>query len=125
MPRNQIHRLLLATAAALSAVLAGCGPHASSAEENLNKAETVLEAALDAWTRNAPPTDQFATSEPDYKAGYRLLSFLIADSKAIDGTPDRFRIRVALTLKDPQGRAVDKEAWYVVQLGEAATIHRE
>lgn len=105
-------------------MLTGCGQHANSSEENLNKAQAALETALDAWSRKES-SEQFAAIDPDCKAGYRLLSFLTAEGKPLDETSDRFRFRVALTLKDPQGRMVDKEALYVVQVGETITFHRE
>ncbi len=124
MPRSQVHGLLFATATALAAVLPGCGQHANSSQENLNKAQAALEAGLDAWSRKEPP-EQFAVSDPDCKAGYRLLSFLTAEAKGVDGTSDQFRFRVALTLKDQQGRTLDKEVLYLVQLGDTISIHRE
>jgi hypothetical protein len=124
MPRNQIHRLMIAAAAALVALLPGCGQHAKSSQENLDQAQAALEAELDGWSRSQP-REPFAAADPDCKAGYRLLSFLTSEGKPVDGTTDQFRFRVALTLKDPQGRTLDKEGFYLVQVGGAVSIHRE
>ncbi len=124
MTRKRIPCLFGATAIALAVLLPGCGQPANSSEENLSKAQAALETALDAWARKETP-GQLAAIDPDFKAGYRLLSFLTVEAKPLDETLTQFRFRVALTLQDQQGKSLDKEAVFLVQLGDPIAIQRE
>jgi hypothetical protein len=128
MSHHCVRGLLHAGLALSALVAAGCGNDAS--KQPTDKAEKVVEQFLDAWSRGEPP-DKFADpdhpiegTDPDWKAGYRLLSFLSAESKQSPDTPDHVRCRVALTLQDPKGRKWDKEVVYDVQLGEKNVIQR-
>jgi hypothetical protein len=89
-----------------------------------------VEQFLDAWSRGEPP-DKFAgpdqpvqAADPDWRAGYRLLSFLSVEARPSPDGPDHFRCRVALSLRDRKGRKVDKEVVYDVRLGEKTVIGR-
>jgi hypothetical protein len=120
-------RKLLYAGLILSASIApGCG----KAQPPADKAEKIVEQFLDAWSRGELPgkfaeTDQpIQGSDPDWKAGYRLLSFLSAEAKPSPEMPDHIRCRVALSLQDPKGRKRDKEVVYDVQLGEKSVIRR-
>jgi hypothetical protein len=120
---------LLYVAVALSALVAqGCGkgPNRQPAE----KAEAAVEEFLESWSKGDDP-DKFAgthptisASDPDWKAGYRLLSFLSVESKLSQEEPPRFRCRVALSLRDRMGKAVEKEVVYEIMPGEKYVIRR-
>src|SRR5262249_35568378 len=106
MPRTSFSRLLM-TALLLSALLVqGCGKRPSPPTD---RAEHLVEQFLDAWSRGESP-EKFASTnpalqvtDPDWSAGYRLLSFLSANSNQTDTS---VRCRVALTLQDRQGKKV-------------------
>jgi hypothetical protein len=122
-------RSLLYAGLILSAlVAAGCGNNAST--QPTEKADKTVERFLDAWTRGEPldkfadPNQPIQGSDPDWKAGYRLVSFLSADSKPSSEKPDHVRCRVALTLQDAKGKTWDKEVVYDVHLGEKNVITR-
>jgi hypothetical protein len=107
-------------------VVSGCAKTQLPAD----KAEKAVEFFLDAWSRGEPP-DKFADAaspiqgtDPDWKAGYRLLSFLSAESKQNQEAPDHIRCRVALSLQDKQGNRWDKEVVYDVQIGDKKVISR-
>lgn len=120
--RNHLHAGM-----AFSALLAlGCGKTPQPAD----KAEKIVEQFLEAWSRGQPP-DTFAApdgpiqgTDPDWKTGYRLLSFLSAEAKQSPEMPDHIRCRVALSLQDRKGRRMDKEVVYDVQLGKTSVISR-
>jgi hypothetical protein len=113
----------------LAAALAqGC--RTTAAKQPAERAEAAVEAFLDAWTRGdspekfADPGQPIQASDPDWKAGYRLLSFLSIDARPSAEAPQRFRCRVALSLQDRRGAKTDKEVVYDVQLGERTVISR-
>jgi hypothetical protein len=106
----------------------GCGRNA--AKQPTDKALEVVETFLEAWNRG-DPADKFADaaqpvqgSDPDWKAGCRLMSFLTAEVKQSQETPNLFRCRVALSLRHPRGQMVEKEVVYEVQMGEKNVVRR-
>ncbi len=118
--------LLYACMIFLALITFGCGKTSPPTD----KAERNVEEFLDAWSRGEPP-DQFAGAnrpiqgtDPDWKAGHRLLSFLCAEAKPSEATPDHVRCRVALALQDKQGKRWDKDVVYDVQLGDKCVINR-
>lgn len=128
MPRN-LFRALLCAAMMLCILLApGCAN--KDPKELEHKAEKVVDEFLDAWSRGEPP-DKFAGpdgpiqgTDPDWKAGYRLLSFLSEEVTQKQEQPDCVRCRVAIALQDQRGNKMDKKVDYDVQLGEKKTIRR-
>jgi hypothetical protein len=128
MRQNRIRRFFYASLTLPVLLAGGCGNSAS--KHPADKAEKIVEEFLDAWSRGESP-DKFADPEqavqgtdPDWKAGYRLLSFLNADAKQSQEMPDHVRCRVSVSLQDPKGRKWDKEVVYDVQLGEKSVIRR-
>jgi hypothetical protein len=126
MSKNCCRNLLCTGLILLTLVALGCGKEKQPAD----KAEKTVEQFLDAWSRGAPP-DKFADAaspiqgtDPDWKAGYRLLSFLSTESKQSPEAPDRVRCRVALSLQDKTGKRWDKEVVYDVRMGEKSIIDR-
>lgn len=120
-------RNLLFAGMFLSALIAaGCG----KSPQPTDKAERKVEEFLDAWSRGEPP-DKFADADrpiqgtdPDWKVGHRLLSFLCAEAKQQPETPGHVRCRVALSLQDRKGKRWNKDVVYDVQLGEKCVISR-
>ncbi len=128
MPEKPCGWLLLATGMLSTMLGAGCGK--KPAPQPVDRAEKIVETFLDSWSRGASP-EKFTSpkqpidaSDPDWQAGYRLLSFLSIESRPTEGTPDRFRCRVALSLQDRAGKSVDKEVEYDVQIGTRCIISR-
>lgn len=128
MPRT-IFRSFLYAVTVLSALSAlGCGQNDPKLAEH--KAEKVVDEFLDAWSRGESP-EKFAAadrtiqgSDPDWKAGHRLLSFLSDEVKGTPEKPDRIRCRVALSLQDRNGNKWDKKVEYEVQVGDKILITR-
>lgn len=128
MSKNCFRGLLHAGIALSILVAGGCGNNAS--KQAVDKADKALELFLDAWSRGEPP-NKFADSDPlvqgsdpDWKAGYRLLSFLSAEAKQSQEMPDHVRCRVTLSLQDPKGKKREKEVVYDVRVGEKCVISR-
>src|SRR5207302_525453 len=106
----------------------GCGK--DPAKQALAKAEVAVDEMLDAWARGEAPEKlaegrSIRASDPDWKAGYRLSSFLSVEAKPADGKPDHVRCRVALSLQDRKGKKVDKEVVYDVQMSDPIVIGRD
>ena len=109
-------------------VTIGCGKNSS--KQPADKAMDIVDQFLEAWNRGES-VDQFADpsrplqgSDPDWKAGNQLMSFLSAGAKQSPDAPDRFRCRVALSLRNGKGRMWDQEVEYDVQLGEKSVVRR-
>jgi hypothetical protein len=129
MPRNHSLFSLVVVLVLATLVGQGCGKGPSEQQPG-QRAEAAVDRFLEAWTKGESP-DKFAganlgiqATDPDWKAGHRLLSFLTVDSKQSQETPPRFRCRVALTLQDRQGNKVDMDVTYDVQMGDTIVISR-
>jgi hypothetical protein len=124
MSRNTLVGLLLVAGFGL----VGC--EKSPPTNPVARAEAAVNEVLDAWTRGESPTryaspDQpIRADDPDWKAGYRLMSFLSVESQPTGESPAPVRCRVALSLKDPRGKSVDKEVVYDVAVGSTVVITR-
>lgn len=126
MTKKCCPHLLSAGTILLVLLVPGCG----KPQQPQDKAERVVEQFLDAWSRGEP-LDKFADADrpiqgtdPDWKAGHRLLSFLCDEAKPSQETPGHVSCRVALTLQDQKGKRLDKAVEYDVQLGEKSIIAR-
>ncbi len=129
MSRNPFRCLFIMVMIFSAPVWPGCARNASG--QALPKAEAAVEKALDSWARGEA-ADKFADAsqpvhfiDPDWKAGYRLLSFLSFEAKQSEEKSDQVRCRVALSLQDRQGKKVDKKVIYAVQLGNNIVIGRD
>ncbi len=128
MAQGRVRRRLYAGLALWALVALGCGrgPPKQPAE----KAEAVVEQFLDAWSRGdsperfAAPDRPIQVTDPDWRAGYRLVSFLGVEARQSPDSPDHVRCRFALSLRDRKGRKVDKEVVYDVKLGDTTVIAR-
>jgi hypothetical protein len=127
--RSMSFRLISLAALLLSALaLQGCAKNSS--KKKWDKADAVLDQVLNSWVRGESP-DKFAdpnqpiqADDPDWKAGYRLLSFLNFETNPGDKGPEHFRCRVTLSLQNRQGKQLQKEVVYDVQLGDKIIIAR-
>jgi hypothetical protein len=128
MTENRTRRLLYSALTLAALVTQGCGkgPDRPPSE----KAERAVEEFLESWNKGERH-DEFAgthpkisATDPDWKAGYRLLSFLSVESGQSGQEPAHFRCRFALSLRDHKGKAVEKEVVYEVVSGEKYVIHR-
>jgi hypothetical protein len=120
----------MSLAALVLAALALQGCAKDSSKKRLNKAEAALDQVLDSWARGespekfADPNQPLQADDPDWKAGTRLLSFLNSETIPDDKGPNHFRFRVALSLQDRQGKKLQKEVFYDVEIGDKTTIAR-
>jgi hypothetical protein len=123
MMQTGLRIVVISVCAAASVGLSGCS-RGNPTDAALAKAQQAVDVALDGWSRGESP-DKFACTDPDWKAGARLLSFLTADAEVVNGNAEQVRCRVALTLKDRQGKRHDRNVSYLVQLSEPVTIRRD
>ena len=117
-------RNLLTITLALGLLMpAGCKSDAATSQQ---RAEAALDRALDTWVRGEPPDrlEGIRIDDPDWRAGLRLVGFLVSRSSGVEGAPDEVRCRVALTLQDRTGRRVEREAEYRVRLAEPIAVER-
>jgi hypothetical protein len=103
---------------------AGCQKDAADAAQR--RAEAALDQALDSWVRGEPPDrlKGIRVDDPDWRAGQRLVSFLVSQSGRVEGVQDEVRCRVALTLQDRSGRRMNREVEYRVRITEPVSIER-
>lgn len=117
-------RSLFAVAVASGLLLAaGCKEDAGAVQR---RAEAALDRALDCWVRGEPPErlEGVRVDDPDWRAGQRLVGFLVSRSETVEGAKDEVRCRVSLTFKDRSGRLVDREVEYRVRIAEPVSIER-
>jgi hypothetical protein len=95
-------------------------------EDAPRRAEAALDRALDSWVRGEPPErlEGIRVVDPDWRAGQRLVGFLVSKSGVVEGAKDEVRCRVSLTLQDRSGRRVNREVEYRVLLAEPVSIER-
>lgn len=120
-------RPIACTVCVLVIAVGGCGKQPLPAT---TRAENVLEKFLDAWTKGATASnwssnpDPIQVTDPDWKAGCRLLGFLILDSKEEERIPGIVHCRATLSLREPKGKKVDKEVQYDVESEPLPSIKR-
>jgi hypothetical protein len=128
MTESRRSRLLYVALTLFALAAPGCGNGAN--RRPAEKAEAAVEAFLEAWSQGETP-EKFAgthqsisVSDPDWTAGYHLLSYLSVETKQSSEAPSRFRCRVALSLRYPKGKTVEKEVVYEIVSGEKYVISR-
>jgi hypothetical protein len=128
MPKISVAHLFLVSLIFSALLAQGCG--SSSPNQPADKAERFVDEFLDCWARGESP-DKLAdrnpsiqVSDPDWKAGYRLTSFLIVETKQDQGTPGHVQCRVALSLADRKANKSEKEVKYDVRVGDKIVIGR-
>lgn len=114
----------------LAGVLAvGCGsdgPRAAPVEPD--KARAALVATLDLWKAGKKIEDAGTANPPvvaqdfDWMAGAKLTDYKVLG----DGTSEdaNLRVRVQLSVRDTQGRAITKTVHYVVGTDPKLTVFR-
>ncbi len=124
------HRPFLLVLLAALIALAGCGtgPRRAGAVDPV-RAREALRTTLDHWRRGEAPatlteaSPAITAQDLDWEAGFRLVNYEVLD----DGRDDdaNLRIPVALSLRDPRGRPVEKHVTYVVGTHPSTTVFRE
>jgi hypothetical protein len=106
----------------LVATMSGCGK-----KDDPNKARAVVETALDSWKKGEDPNHLVAGNieftDPDRKAGQRLLDFTI--KSAVSQPQQGPRVVVVLNLQSQAGKKSTTEVAYEVILSEPIKIGRD
>jgi hypothetical protein len=108
-------------------LLPGCSrrldPPADTAE-----ADRAMRAALEAWKDGKSQADlehgspSIIMNEDDWRAGKRLLDFTMIDG-SLSGRQVRWRVRI--TLRDKDGKPVERQATYIIDTTPRIVIVRD
>lgn len=126
--RHALRGQFQSVAMLMGLLMLGCGRGTPTTP--VDRAEAAVEKFLDSWCRGEPDgkiaeaRHQIQGSDPERKAGYRLLSFLNIEAKSIPNRPEHVQCRVALSLQSPQGTKEDREVIYEVETGAKTVISR-
>jgi hypothetical protein len=117
--------LVLFATALFTALPLGCG---GSTPADPDLARATLATALDAWrdgrtidevTNGSPP---ITVADPEWKAGFKLSRYEVADTTRASGFDLRMPVR--LWLQDPKGKAIEQKVKYTVSVKPARTVIR-
>jgi hypothetical protein len=113
---------IAATVVAMLFFLSGCGP-----KEDLNKAKSSVETALNHW-KSGEPADKLASQgiemfDEDWKAGAKLLDYSIKNSASMPQQGPR--VVVTLNLQRRNGKKADTEVAYEVLMKDKIKIGRD
>ncbi|MCC6418756.1 MAG: hypothetical protein IT429_11020 [Gemmataceae bacterium] len=102
--------------------LSGCG-----AGPDLNRAEAAVKTCMDKWKEGGTPQQladkTIEITDPDWKAGYRLLDYQL---KAVSAQPQQGpRVIVTLNLQSRAGKKMKKEVAYEVLIKDKVQIGRD
>jgi len=117
---------LVAVAAGL--VILGCGRQTPPQPADPARAREALKAALDAWQKGEPAEalhdrrPPVRVIDPEWRSGRRLVGYRLQDDQPLGGD---LRCQLLLSLKDANGKAVQKKAVYSVGTSPALTVVRE
>jgi len=121
--QNTFHKWACSLSAiALVFLVSGCGP-----KEDLNKAKSLVETSLTAW-KNGESADKLKSqgiefADEDWKGGNKLTHFTI---KSVSSQPQQGpRVVVMLNLQRRNGKKVDTEIAYEVQMKDKVIIGRD
>jgi hypothetical protein len=110
--------------------IGGCGGknYSPPAPTDAAQGREALKTALDAWKSGATP-DSLRSASPamhvadeDWQGGYRLETYQIGERGKATGTS--YQCPVTLTLRDPQGGSVTRQATYAVATDPAVSVVR-
>jgi hypothetical protein len=113
----------------LAAFLVGCGDPGLQAPAEPAQAREALCAVLEAWQRGdslqsvRTGTPAVQVHDRDWAAGLPLARYQIVSEGERAGLDMRYR--VVLTLQPPGGRAIRRNAVYMVGTSPIPTVHRE
>lgn len=118
-----------AAVAAAALALAGCtvGPPKAAPVEP-EKARTALKTTLDAWKAGraidslAGETPPIVAQDLDWMAGAKLTDYQVVDDGLAQDA--NLKIRVKLTVRDPQGKTAAKTVTYIVGTDPKVTVFR-
>jgi hypothetical protein len=126
--RSQRYRPGLVPGLVLLLAAAGCFGGRPPEPADPDRAREVLRATLDAWQKGESG-DSLQQRQPaiivvdeEWRDGYRLLGYKLGGELPMGG---ELRCRVALSLKNPRGRAVKKDAVFNVGTGSVLTVSRQ
>lgn len=121
MPRTALALL------ALGLLLPGCGPGRMSQNE-LDRIRQAVEASLDSWKKGEVPSalakraDPIEMADPEWGT-HRLLGYQIKNVESTSKT--KARCLVDLSLKDRQGKKVEREVAYDIDVANGTKIGRD
>lgn len=103
-------------------VMSGCGP-----KDDLKKAQTVVETALNSWKNGEKSAQVVAQGidivDDDWKAGHKLIDFAV---KSVSSQPQQGpRVVVVLNLQRRTGKKLDSEVAYEVIMTDKVKISRD
>lgn len=104
------------------AALAGC-----ARKDDLNKAQSVVETALESWKKAEDPRSLVGQgieiNDPDWKAGHRLLDYTV--KSAVSQPQQGPRVVVELNLQTKAGKKIRSEVAYEVIIADTVKIGRD
>lgn len=110
----------------VSVLASGCGNSRAQSSEELDRARSSLQAALDAWKNKETPkklqarSPAIQISDPDWNAGTRLLDFEI---QRTEGDKDKAtRCHARLSLQDRAGKKSDKDVVFDVRASSSEVV---
>ncbi|HMF11011.1 MAG TPA: hypothetical protein VKE94_01860 [Gemmataceae bacterium] len=124
---RRLTMLLAGIACLLVLGMSGCGKARPKADPHV--ARDTLRAALDAW-KTGQPADALQARDPpihvtdhEWRNGFALLEYEVSEKDQLFGPA--LRCQVQLTLRNPKGKPVNKNATYSVGTNNALTVVRE
>jgi hypothetical protein len=100
----------------------GCGK-TRKPPANAGVARETLRTALDAWKKGEPVeslqgrTPPILVADHEWKAGFELLNYKVSEKDQLFGSD--LRCQVKLSLRNPKGKTLDKQATYSVGTNNA------
>jgi hypothetical protein len=125
-PLTAFWRFSFLVALTLVAPLSGCGGKRGLGQADLDRARQAVEASLETWRKGEPASKLSALNppvqitEPDWKAGYKLLKHEITKTEGLQG--ENARCWVVLSVQSRQGKKKDKDVVYEVNLGGGKVV---
>lgn len=113
-------------------LVSGCGNRGPRplSEDERSKAEAVLRSALDAWKNgesykkwSAKDSPVIVTVDDDWRNGLRLLDYKITKAERVEGQDAVFW--AVLSLRDRNGRTIEKQATYAASAVSPPSIARD
>jgi hypothetical protein len=106
----------------------GCGK-IRKPRADADVARDTLRIALDAW-KNGEPAESLQRHSPpiivadhEWKGGFELLDYKVSAKDQLFGSD--LRCQVKLSLRNPKGKTLEKQATYSVGTNNALTVVRE
>jgi hypothetical protein len=127
MRRSIATLFAFANAAALMSGCSGAGPMAAPVDPAM--ARSALATVMESWKKGDKPeslqsgSPAIVVQDLDWSRGAVLIAFEISGEGKNDDA--NLRVPVALTLKQPDGKTVKRQATYLVGTSPSVTVFRE